>query len=236
VFISRPTSVTAGVSFPWPTTESASNRSTPSKSLACSSACMAATNIPAAASGWPSANVSWSSTADAYGWSDLRPGEDQPSASPFPPARDSEKPAADPAPRTVLLVEDNPTDVYVIKHVLDSCGLDLDIRVARDGQEALLYLGALEENEMLAGPALILLDLNIPNISGIQVLGELRSSKRYSRAPVIIVTSSTAAVDRAAAERLQAEAYFQKPKTLTAYMELADLVKQFLHPAEDKPR
>ncbi len=133
----------------------------------------------------------------------------------------------------MLLVEDNPTDVYVIKHVVDSCGLDVDLHVIRDGQEALLYLEELENSEKPAYPALVLLDLNIPKVAGIEVLRRLRSGSPYNRTPVIVVTSSTAAVDRDAVERLKAEAYFQKPKTLTAYTELADLVKQFLRPAEE---
>jgi chemotaxis family two-component system response regulator Rcp1 len=148
----------------------------------------------------------------------------------------------------VLLVEDNPTDVYVIKHVLQSCGLDLDLRIACDGQEALLYLGELAKSGELAtseelatsktssGLALVLLDLNTPKVEGIEVLRHLRSSSLFARTPVIIVTSSTAAVDRAAVEHLKAEAYFQKPRTLAAYMHLGALVKQFLRPTGRDPR
>ncbi len=147
----------------------------------------------------------------------------------------------------MLLVEDNPTDVYVIKHVLQSCGLDLDLQIAHDGQEALHYLrevaksgerpksGDLAKSETSSCLALVLLDLNTPKVEGIEVLRHLRSSPLFARTPVIIVTSSTAAVDRAAVEHLKAEAYFQKPRTLAAYMHLGALVKQFLRPTGQDP-
>ena len=135
----------------------------------------------------------------------------------------------------MLLVEDNPTDVYVIKHVLQSCGLDLDLQIAHDGQEALHYLGEAAKSETSSCLALVLLDLNTPKVEGIEVLRHLRSSPLFARTPVIIVTSSTAAVDRAAVEHLKAEAYFQKPRTLAAYMHLGALVKQFLRPTGQDP-
>jgi CheY-like chemotaxis protein len=133
----------------------------------------------------------------------------------------------------VLLVEDNPTDVFVIKEALDQSGLNLDLRIAINGEEALRYLEELSESENPLCPALVLLDLNLPKVGGIEVLRHLRSTSPCSRTPVIVVTSSTAEADRAAVRRLGAEAYFQKPTSLAAYMELAEVVKRILRSAEE---
>jgi DNA-binding response OmpR family regulator len=75
--------------------------------------------------------------------------------------------------------------------------------------------------------------LNLPKVGGLEVLRHLRSTSPCSRTPVIVVTSSTAETDRAAVRRLGAEAYFPKPTSLSAYMELAELVKHVLCPAEE---
>jgi CheY-like chemotaxis protein len=129
----------------------------------------------------------------------------------------------------VLLVEDNPTDAFVIKEAIEKSGLNLKLRIARDGREALLYLQDLERSENPC-PALVLLDLNLPNVAGIEVLRHLRSNSPCSRTPVIVVTSSIHEADRAAVQRLGAEAYFHKPTSLSAYMELAQVVKRVLRP------
>lgn len=129
----------------------------------------------------------------------------------------------------VLLVEDNSTDVFVIRRVLQECGLDRLLRVARDGQEAVHYLDSLARDTSLPGPSLVLLDLNIPKFSGIEVLRQLRAG-RCCRTPVIIVTSSVSESDRLSAENLGAEAYFQKPNDLEAYMGLVQVIKRILAP------
>jgi CheY-like chemotaxis protein len=128
----------------------------------------------------------------------------------------------------VLLVEDNPTDLFVIQEVLERCGVALRVQVARNGQEALRYVRSLGHGEKGGRPALILLDLNLPKVAGIDVLRQLRSGLGDERIPVIIVSSSAAASDKAAARALGAEAYFQKPSDLKAYMKLGEIVKKFL--------
>ena len=129
--------------------------------------------------------------------------------------------------RTILVVEDSPTDIFVINEVIQKAGVNLSVRVAKDGQEALLYLAKLSEKAGCC-PALVLLDLNLPKISGIEVLERIRGGSRCNQTPVIIVTSSSAEADRAAAQRLGAEGYFQKPNDLDAYMELAQMIRRVL--------
>jgi len=128
----------------------------------------------------------------------------------------------------VLLIEDNPIDVFVIKEVLEGCGPDLDVRLISNGHAALLYLQELDRDQTAPRPALVLLDLNLPKVAGIEVLRALRSSPQCSGIPVIVVTSSSAYADRSAAQQLGAAGYFQKPTELAAYGELAELVKRAL--------
>jgi two-component system, chemotaxis family, response regulator Rcp1 len=127
-----------------------------------------------------------------------------------------------------LLVEDNPTDVFVIKELLAGYGPDLEVHLLTNGQAALLYLQELAGDEKAPCPALILLDLNLPKVTGVEVFRALRSNSRCSGIPVIIVTSSSADADLYAAQQLGAECYFRKPTELAAYMELTELIKRVL--------
>src|SRR5207302_3257925 len=175
------------------------NLSSRNKSSDCSNGCTGETNTQAAASDWRSASAWSSSTGAAYGLSGPRLAEDRHSVSRFQQARRRSPRAAperpvDPEPSTVLLVEDNPTDVFVIKEVLDGSGLNLRLRVANNGQDALSYLHS--ENDSC--PSLVLLDLNLPKVAGIEVLKQLRTGSRCKCTPVIVLTSSTAETDRTA--------------------------------------
>lgn len=121
------------------------------------------------------------------------------------------------------MVDDNQTDVLIIEEVLKNCGCALEIRVVTDGEAA---LRALEQSR----PALILLDLNLPRLSGLEVLAEIRRRESLATVPVVIVTSSNSAGDVRAAQQLAAAAYFRKPANLTEFMTLADIVRTILVP------
>jgi len=167
------------------------------------------------------------------GSTNLSQEEDRPSASPFlpKPARkvgpEGLKPG-EPVPLTVLLLEDNETDEFVIREVLEQSGHVFRVDVARDGHDAVEYLRKVEDDEEMPCPALILLDLNVPKISGSEVLRQVRRSSRCSRTPVIVVSSSDSESDRAAAQSLGVQAYFRKPANLKAYLDLIDVIKQVL--------
>jgi len=134
--------------------------------------------------------------------------------------------------RVVLLVEDNPTDAFVIQRVVDRCDLNAGLQVARDGQDALLYLKHVAE-EQSECPVLVLLDLNLPKVRGIEVLRQLRSGARCHNVPVIVITSSSEDADRTEAQRLGADDYFQKPADLAAYMELVRVIQRTMGRSED---
>ena len=129
---------------------------------------------------------------------------------------------------TVFLVEDNPADVFFVRTALKSEGLDSDVLVAQDGEKAIAFVEAADTDPEAPCPQVILLDLNLPCMNGMEVLRRVKKSARFADVPVIIVTSSDAATDRAEAASLGANAYFLKPQNLDEYMKLGSVVKEVL--------
>jgi CheY-like chemotaxis protein len=107
---------------------------------------------------------------------------------------------------TILLVEDNPDDAALTELALRGT-VPARLQVARDGQEALDYLFN-HANEL---PRLVLLDLGLPNIDGLEVLRRIRENERTRLTPVVILTSSTAPDDIATGYRYGANSYVCKP-------------------------
>src|SRR5260370_19895769 len=91
----------------------------------------------------------------------------------------------------ILLVEDNPNDIEITKRALEKGQVKNTMTVARDGQEALDMLFAADGNGTRRMPGLILLDLNLPRVSGIEVLAKLKNDSALKRIPVIVLTTST---------------------------------------------
>jgi CheY-like chemotaxis protein len=106
---------------------------------------------------------------------------------------------------TILLVEDNPDDAALTEIALR--GLPAHLEVARDGQEALDYLFN-DANDL---PRLVLLDLRLPSIDGLEVLRHIRENERTRLTPVVILTSSIAPDDVATGYRYGANSYVRKP-------------------------
>lgn len=121
-----------------------------------------------------------------------------------------------------------------MREVLEQCGLNFRLHIAENGQDALEFLQNTADDESVPCPGLVLLDLNLPGISGIEVLKEIRNSTRCNRVPVVIVTSSDSEEDKGATGELGANAYFRKPTSLSEYLELAGVIHQVLRP-ENKP-
>lgn len=114
-------------------------------------------------------------------------------------------------PRAVLLVEDNPDDEELTVRGLKRANLHHPIDVARDGQEALDYLTGTNEQPPRRVPAVVLLDLKLPRIDGLDVLKRIRTEERTQRVPVVILTSSSEAGDLIHAYDLGANSYVTKP-------------------------
>jgi two-component system response regulator len=122
------------------------------------------------------------------------------------------------ASRTILLVEDNPNDVALTLDAFDHNKLENDIVVARDGAEALELLLPTNGGPVLR-PALILLDLKLPKVDGLEVLRRLRSAASTKYLPIVIMTSSSQDEDRVESYRLGANSYVRKPVEFNAFVE-----------------
>jgi two-component system, response regulator len=111
---------------------------------------------------------------------------------------------------TILLVEDNPDDVMFTLRAFERNKISNEIVVARDGAEALEYLLPADESQALR-PALILLDVNLPKVDGLEVLRRIRSHSRTAGLPVVVLTTSTEERDIVESYRLGANSYVRKP-------------------------
>ncbi|HEX4230232.1 MAG TPA: response regulator [Bryobacteraceae bacterium] len=125
-------------------------------------------------------------------------------------------------------MEDNATDIFVIQDILRECNLNARVEIARSGPAALSFLQTICSDEREPCPRLVLLDLNLPGIGGIEILQRIRAGTRCGQVPVIIITSSESEEDRRAVQKLNADAYFRKPTSLTAYLELRQVILRVL--------
>ena len=128
------------------------------------------------------------------------------------------------APITILLAEDNPGDVYLVRLALKQSGLNLNLVEVSDGEQAMQYLNALSSDDSNPAPAFVLLDLNLPRVDGKSVLERLKKIPKCLGTRTIILTSSEYPADRADVDRLGADRYFHKPQDLEAFLKLGDLV------------
>jgi CheY-like chemotaxis protein len=122
----------------------------------------------------------------------------------------------------ILLVEDNPVDVELTLHALRNNNLANQICVVRDGEEALDFLfsrGAYEDRNHAAPPKLILLDLKLPKVDGLEVLREIRNNPRTQPIPVVILTSSKEEKDMVVSYQLGINSYIQKPVDFNDFRE-----------------
>jgi two-component system, chemotaxis family, response regulator Rcp1 len=126
----------------------------------------------------------------------------------------------------ILLAEDNDGDVMLVEQALTEHGIDHELYVVKDGDEALEYVAAMGNGDGPPCPDVLLLDLNLPKVDGPQVLERFRKHPACAQTPVIVVTSSDAPKDRQRVKALGANAYFRKPSDLTEFMALGALVKE----------
>jgi two-component system, response regulator len=128
--------------------------------------------------------------------------------------------------RIILLVEDNPDDEQLTLRALQKNGIANTMVVARDGVQALDYLfgqGAYAGRDVLTLPAVVLLDLKLPKIEGLEVLRRIRADERTRLTPVVILTSSSEEKDIIAGYHLGANSYVRKP---VDFDQFAEAIKQ----------
>jgi CheY-like chemotaxis protein len=126
----------------------------------------------------------------------------------------------------ILLAEDNPADVYLIREALKEHGIDCPVHVVWDGKEVLQFI---EESGSAAHRlGLIILDLNLPRHDGIEVLQRLRDTEGLSHVPVVVLTSSDSPRDRVVASEFGATCYLRKPFSLEQFLSLGGVFKDLL--------
>lgn len=123
--------------------------------------------------------------------------------------------------KRILLVEDDPKDVELTLNALSEYNLANEIMVARDGVEALDYLYRRGEFALLpkGNPVVIMLDLKMPRLDGVQVLRQLKSDEQMSLVPVVILTSSRESRDLEECYKLGVNAYVVKPVRFAEFVE-----------------
>lgn len=129
----------------------------------------------------------------------------------------------------ILLAEDNPADVYLIREALREHGVDCPMLVSADGKDVLRILCGEDVQDQDLN--LIILDLNLPRYGGIQILQRLRETARLAHVPVVILTSSDSPRDRLVASQLGATRYLRKPSSLEQFLGLGAVFKELLQQA-----
>ncbi len=126
-----------------------------------------------------------------------------------------------PSERPILLVEDNPDDEALALRAFSKNNVSNPLVVARDGVEAIHYLfGAGDGRDLPALPAVILLDLKLPRIDGLEVLRRIRADGRTTLLPVVILTTSRERQDIQEAYRLGANSYIRKPVDFERFIQV----------------
>jgi CheY-like chemotaxis protein len=121
--------------------------------------------------------------------------------------------------RPILLVEDNPMDVDLTRRAFARRNIANPLEVARDGEEALAWLQRWDAGDAL--PVVILLDLKLPKVPGLEVLRQLKQHAVYRGIPVVVLTTSREDTDVAAAYALGVNSYIVKPVEFEAFIEVA---------------
>ena len=122
----------------------------------------------------------------------------------------------------ILLVEDNPDDLEMARHALRKMKLANRIQVARDGVEALDFIfcrGAHADRNIGNGPKVVLLDLKLPKVDGLEVLRAIKSDSRTKAIPVVVLTSSKEQSDVVESYKLGVNSYIVKPVNFVQFAE-----------------
>jgi len=121
--------------------------------------------------------------------------------------------------KTILLVEDNPDDVELTMRAFKKHNVTNEVIVKRDGAEALDYLFGPEGERTADLPAVILLDLKLPKVGGLEVLRRIRDDRRTGLIPVVVLTSSKEEQDLVASYELRCNSFIRKPVDFTQFAE-----------------
>lgn len=124
--------------------------------------------------------------------------------------------------RTILLVEDSPDDVELARYALGRCRVANHVVVSHSGEEALAYLIRAGDDETVPRPDLVLLDLQLPGMSGLEMLRRVRALPDIRRTLVVVLTTSDEEADVVASYDLGANSYIRKPVDLAEFTNVMD--------------
>lgn len=130
----------------------------------------------------------------------------------------------------ILLVEDNPDDEALTLRALGKNGISNTVIVAHDGVEALDYLfgtGSHVGRDLTIMPAVVLLDLKLPRIDGLEVLRRIRADERTALLPVVVLTTSRETLDIQQAYHLGANSYIRKPVDFERFLQTIELIGRY---------
>ena len=128
----------------------------------------------------------------------------------------------------VLVVEDNPADVELLRWALDGANVQCDLTVIEDGGEALAFMQQRGKYTGSPRPDLAILDLNLPKYDGLEILEAMRANKAFAGVTVAVLSSSSSPRDRAKMEAFNIGRYITKPPDLDEYLQIGFILKDLL--------
>jgi two-component system, chemotaxis family, response regulator Rcp1 len=128
---------------------------------------------------------------------------------------------------SILIAEDNPTDVMIMREAMQGAKMALELHVVEDGVQALQFLRRMGAYKTSPRPDLILLDLNMPRKNGHEVLAEIKLDPQLKHIPVVMLTTSQAEDDLARAYANHVNCYIRKPVDFESFVEVVRGIEQF---------
>ena len=133
-----------------------------------------------------------------------------------------------PSPRQIVLAEDNPADVELVREALHEHDVSCELLVISDGEEVSIFIDKLDLDTKLPCRDLLPLDLHLPRHDGAEVLKHLRASERCGQTPVVVLSSSELTADQQNAGKNAAAHYFRQPGSLHQFLRLGKIVKELM--------
>jgi two-component system response regulator len=127
----------------------------------------------------------------------------------------------------ILVIEDNPGDVELIRMALEFAGVDYELQVIDEGEGAMAYVEQ-RRNSADRLPDLVLLDLNLPKHSGLEILEAIRGNQAFAGVPVTVLSSSSSRRDRAKIEDFKIAMYITKPPDLEEFLKIGPTLRTML--------
>ena len=139
-------------------------------------------------------------------------------------------------PFQILIAEDNPADIGLVREALQTHGIDCTLHIATDGAAAIEFINRLDRNTKSPMLDLVLADMHLPKRGGEEILKTLRSSERFGLVPVVIMTGAVSQITEEYALKFAALHVFQKPSTLDAFLGLGAVIGRILQAQMDRSR